>query len=139
MENNRADIDNISKETLVDLFSTATYGSDWLDITSLKAEKHLDNGFSEEYLENRCREEKWADRLLNGGHIVCYDYYAAEDDDEDHPIRYQIDLNTLKERLKLARDKEAVSDWSDFVLEKDDYFTCNNIMQVVMFNEVIYG
>lgn len=42
MENNRADIDNINKETLVDLFSTATYGSDWLDITTLIAEKELD-------------------------------------------------------------------------------------------------
>lgn len=139
MENNRADIDNISKETLVDLFSTATYGSSWLDITTLKAERHLDDKFSEEYLENRCREEKCADRLLNGGHIVCIDWYPAEDNEEGNPARYQIDLNTLKERLKLARDKEAVSDWSDFVSEKDDCFTCNNLMQVVMFNEVIYG
>lgn len=139
MENNRADIDNISKETLVDFFSTATYGSSWLDITTLKAERHLDDKFSEEYLENRCREEKWADRLLNGGHIVCIDWYAAEDNEEGNPTRYKIDLNTLKERLKLARDKEAVRDWSDFVSEKEDYFTSNNLMQVVMFNEVIYG
>ena len=135
MENNRADIDNISKETLVDLFSTATYGSDWLDITTLKAEGNLDSGFSEEYLKNRCREERWADRLLNGGNILCID---CNEEDENEGV-YKIDLNTLKEGLKLARDKEAVSDWSDFVSEKDDYFTCNNLMQVVMFDEVIYG
>ena len=137
MENNRADIDNISKETLVDLFSTATYGSEWLDITTLIAEKELDREFSEEYLENRCREEKWADRLLNGGHIVCKDCYDIDED--DLPKRYIIDLDSLKTSLKRARDKEAVRDWSDVVLEEDDYFTCNNLMQVVMFNEVIYG
>ena len=137
MENNRADIDNISKETLVDLFSTATYGSDWLYITTLIAEKELDREFSEECLENRCREEKWADRLLNGGHIVCKDCYDIDED--DLPKRYIIDLDSLKTSLKLARDKEAVRDWSYFVLEEDDYFTCNNLMQVVMFNEVIYG
>lgn len=139
MENNRADIDNISKETLVDLFSTATYGSNWLEIVTLVSEKHLDSGFTEEYLENRCCEERWADRLLNGGHIVCEDWYAAEDDDEGKPAKYKIDLNTLKERLKLARDKEAVRDWCDFVLEKDDYYTCNTLMQVVMFGEIVYG
>lgn len=134
MENNRADIDNISKETLVDLFSTATYHSDWLDITTYMSEKNLDEGFSEEYLEERCREEKWADRLLNGGHILCLDY---NEEDENKGI-YKIDLNTLKERLKMARDKEAVGDWSDFVLEQDDYYTCNNLMQVVMFGEIVY-
>lgn len=139
MENNRADIDNISKETLVDLFSTATYGSNWLDIATLKSERNLDEKFSEEYLESRCLEDKLADRLLDGGHILCFDYYAAEDDDEGKPAKYKIDLNTLKERLKLARDKEAVCDWCDFVLENDDYYTCNNLMQVVMFGEIVYG
>lgn len=139
MEYTRANIDNISKETLVDLFSTATYGSNWLEIKTLKAERCLDDKYDKEYLENRCSEEKWANRLLNGGHIVCYDWYATEDDDESNPTRYKINLNTLKERLKLARDKEAVRDWCDFVLENDDYYTCNNLMQVVMFGEIVYG
>lgn len=139
MEYARADIDNISKETLVDLFSTATYGSNWLEIVTLVSEKHLDSGFTEEYLENRCCEEKWADRLLNGGHIVCKDWYEADDDDEGKPTKYKIGLNTLKERLKLARDKEAVRDWCDFVLGNDDYYTCNNLMQVVMFGEIVCG
>lgn len=139
MENNRADINNISKETLVDLFSVATYGSNWLEIKTLKAERCLDDKYDNEYLDNRCCEEKWADRLLNGGHIVCKDWYAAEDDEEGKPAKYKIDLNVLKERLKLARDKEAVRDWCDFVLENDDYYTCNNLMQVVMFGEIIYG
>lgn len=141
MEYTRANIDNISKETLVDLFSTATFGSNWLEITTLRAERYLDDKFSEEYLENRCREERWADRLLNGGHIICKDYEDSQEDENGDciPTRYEIDLNTLKERLKLARDKEAVRDWCDFVLENDDYYTCNNLMQVVMFKEIIYG
>lgn len=135
MENIRADVDNISKETLVDLFSTATYGSDWLDITTLKSERHLDNGFSKEYLKERCWEERCADRLLNGGNILCVDY---NEEDENEGV-YKIDLNTLKKGLKLARDKEAVRDWVDFINEEDDYYTCNNLMQVVMFGEVVYG
>ena len=138
MEYNRADIDNISKETLVDLFATATYGSNWLDITVLRSEDHLDNAFSKEYLDDRCLEDVWADRLLNGGHIVCLDWYAAEDND-GNPNEFKIDLNGLKEKLKLARDKEAVRDWCYFVLEKNDYYTCNNLMQVVMFGEIVYG
>lgn len=135
MENIRADVDNISKETLVDLISTATYCSDWLDITTLKSERHLDNGFSKEYLKERCCEERCADRLLNGGNILCVDY---NEEDENEGV-YKIDLNTLKKGLKLARDKEAVRDWVDFINEEDDYYTCNNLMQVVMFGEVVYG
>ena len=70
----------VSKEQLVNLLATATYGSTWLGACSLRSERHLDNEFSESYLEERCLEEKWADRLLNGGHIAFIDF---KDEDED--------------------------------------------------------
>lgn len=130
-------IENITRENLVDLFTTATYGSPWLAIKTLKNERHLDEQHSAEYLEQRCIEDKWADRLLAGGSIVCYDYY--NEDEDGKPVRYVLTLDDIKKGLTKAAMGEAVRDWADFVEEQDDYYTCNNLMQVCIFGEVIYG
>lgn len=130
-------IKNITRDQLVDLFTTATYGSSWLGIKTLKNERHLDEQLSPEYLEERCIEEKWADRLLAGGSIVCIDY---EDEDEDgKPVRYVLSLDDIKNGLTKAAMGEAVRDWADWIEEQHDYYTCNNLMQVCIFGEVIYG
>lgn len=126
-----------NKEDLVNLLCVATESSNWLGIKTLKNERHLDERYSPEYLEERCIEEKWADRLLAGGSIVCIDY---DDEDEDgKPVRYVLNLDDIKKGLTKAAMGEAVRDWADFCDENDDYFTCNNLMQVCIFGEVIYG
>lgn len=135
--NYRSNLENIEKEMLVDLLCTATYGCDYLAVRTLKAESNLDEKYDEEYLENRCLEEKWADRLMDGGHIVIYDIY--DEDEDGKPMRYELTLEDFKKGLIKARDGEDVRDWADFVNENDDYFTCNNLLQVVIFGEVIYG
>lgn len=131
------DLNNINKEVLVDLLATATYGCDYLSILTLKTEKYIDEKFDSDYLENRCCEELWADRLLGGGHIVVVNY---EDEDENGvPVKYKLNLEDFKNGLNKARDKEAVRDWADFVEEEDDYYTCNNLLQVIVFGEIVYG
>lgn len=125
------DINNIDKEFLVDLLSTATYGCDWAMVKTPVSERHLDDKFSQEYLDNRCLEEKWADRLLSGGTIIVYD---VEDE-----TRTSINLEQIKEGLLKAKFKEAPADWEDFVNGRDDYYTCNNLLQIILFGEVVYG
>ena len=127
----RIDLENITHENLVDLLCTATYGCDWLAIKTLKSERFMDEDVEESVRDGWCIEDKWAHRLLKGGHIVCLDY-------EDE-VRYELTLDDIKKGLEKARDGEAVRDWADFCEENDDYFTCNNLMQVCMFGEVIYG
>ena len=129
---NKRDLNSIDHEMLVDLLCTATYGSEWLQIKTLKSERFMDEEVEQSVRDEWCREDKWANRLLKGGHIVCYDY---EDDDV---ARYELTLDGIKRGLEKARDGEAVRDWADFVTEEDDYCTCNNLMQVCMFGEVIY-
>lgn len=138
----RIDLENISHENLVDLLCTATYGCDWLEIKTLKSERFMDEEVEQSIRDEWSREDKWANRLLKGGHIVCLDY---EDDDADEfalmpkPARYELTLDDIKKGLEKARDGEAVRDWADFCDENDDYFTCNNLVQVCMFGEVVYG
>lgn len=127
----RIDLENITHENLVDLLCTATYGSEWLAIKTLKSERFMDDEVEQSVRDGWCIEDKWANRLLKGGHIVCLDY-------EDE-VRYELTLDDIKKGLEKARDGEAVRDWADFCDENDDYFTCNNLVQVCMFGEVIYG
>lgn len=130
---NKRDLNSIDHEMLVDLLCTATFGSEWLEIKTLVSERFMDEEVEPSVRDGWCMEDRWANRLLKGGHIVCYDYF------EDGYERYELTLDDIKKGLEKARDGEAIRDWSDFVNENDDYFTCNNLMQVCMFGEVIYG
>lgn len=129
-------LSNIDKDFLVDLFAVATYGCDYIAVSSLAEENYIDSQFSAEYLENRCIEEKWADRLLNNGHIVVYDF--EDEDDNGNPKKYIVDLAMVKSGLEKAREIDP-RDWADFVDENDDYWTCNNLLQIIVFGEVVYG
>lgn len=138
----RIDLENISHENLVDLLCGATYGSEWLEIKTLKSERFMDEEVEQSVRDEWSCEDKWANRLLKGGHIVCYDYFDDEADDfalMSKPARYELTLDDIKKGLEKARDGEAIRDWADFCEEEDDYFTCNNLVQVCMFGEVIYG
>jgi hypothetical protein len=129
-------LNNIDKDFLVDFFSTATSGCDYLSVSSLAEENKLDGQFSAEYLAHRCLEEKWADRLLNNGHLVAYDFY--DEDEDGNPKKYIIDLAMVKSGLQKATEIDP-RDWADFVNENEDYFTCNNLLQIIIFGKVIYG
>ena len=135
------DLNAIDHELLVNLLCVATYGSDWLEIKTLKSERFMEDDVEQSVRDGWCREDKWAYRLLKGGKIVCYDWYDNDDleFEENRPARYELTLDDIKRGLEKARDGEAVRDWADFVNEKDDYYTCNNLMQVCIFGEVIYG
>ena len=130
---NKRDLNSIDHEMLVDLLCTATFGSEWLEIKTLVSERFMDDEVEQSVRDGWCREDKWANRLLKGGHIVCCDYF------DDGCERYELTLDDIKRGLEKARDGEAIRDWADFVNYEDDYFTCNNLMQVCIFGEVIYG
>lgn len=130
----------LNKEQLVDLLCTATYGCTWLECSSLKSEKHLDEKFDKEYLEERCLEEKWADRLLTGGTLRCCDYEDC--DENENPKEYLLKLSDFEEKLHEAPfcDKDyIVSSFCNWRTENYDYYDCNNLMQYIMFGDVVYG
>jgi hypothetical protein len=138
----RIDLENISHRDLVDLLCVATEGSDWLAITTLESERFMDDEVEQSVRDVWCREDRWANRLLKGGHIVCLDFYDDSSDEYDMyaiPARYELTLDDVRKGLIKARDGEAIRDWADFCEWRDDYFTCNNLVQVCMFGEVVYG
>lgn len=144
-------ISGISQEDLVNLFSTALYGSQWLssdyNIQAYRALKSAN--------ENDCLEDKLAKLLLSGCPIELCDYQSEDEDDfygelphmwdeEEWCMVYTITLDDVKIGLQKAFDSD--DDWERecaICLILDD--ACNLdqpraecLCQLIMFGKQIY-
>ena len=143
----------MSHEDLVNLFSTALYGSSYL-------EADYDADFYKSIPKDKrigdCFEDKLADVVLNGGQIYFYDNYAEGevnstlgeviDNGEDEPyVMYTIHLENIIEGLEACCNKKR-GDWeydcfNDF--ENDgsgfDLMEADVLLQNILFLETIYG
>lgn len=122
--------ERFSHDNLVDVFSTATYDSEWLGM-------HPDDDQKSQQLKKdavaagcECREDIWAYVLENGGTLVCFDGNEEKD--------YAITMEDYKKGFNTFI-KKCPRDYADLMTDEGDYFTANNLMQCVMFGDVIYG
>lgn len=144
-------ITEIEKDDLVNLFSTALYGS---YIFGALYDKNVYNTKCE-VNEHDCFEDKLAKVLLAGYSIVVYDKYCEGDDEfygalphtfsDDGTMHYDVTLNDIRNGLQLAlggdnaylakcaNDLIHIDD-SDFDLEEAEA-----LMQYIVFGELIYG
>lgn len=145
-------ITELTQEDLVNLLCTATYGSNWL---SCYAPDKKEVGITDE----DCLEDEWAKVLLGGKSIICTDYYAEGEcygnlpcniDDEEN-AEYTLTLQDILDGLQRSADgtfKDAnaykgflARCYNDFVNDGDDwdYTEADALMQIILFNELIYG
>ena len=122
----------LNKEQLLDLLCTSTYGSNWLEIKTLKSERHLDGD-----MEFDCYEDRWVSRLLNGGSIVCLDWYAAEDNEDGKPDRIVLKMEGIIKGVEIALEQYPMN-VGRFLAGQGDYYDANNIIQCAMFGELVY-
>lgn len=130
----------LSHDELVDILSTALYGCDYLgaDYDRKVYKALVEKGVT----EGDCFEDKLADMLLNGEKITIIDYYAEGEvykngvlEDEDGV--YEL---TLADFLEACSSEEGYEYAKTLLIDEDgDYFTANNLLQIIMFGEVIYG
>ena len=150
-------ITELSQEDLVNLLCTATYGSSWLAITA----PDTDGAGIE---ESDCLEDVWAKALLAGKKVKCFDYYAEGETyghldrevDEDEDGVYHVGLQDIIDGLQKCLDGTFKHDDDDaggrerrwlakcFQHLRDDSGEMDNpeaeaLMQVIMFDELIYG
>ena len=141
-------ISNITHEDLVNLFSTATYGSSWLCICKKDNVSDLEK-------EDDCREDVWAKALLNGRSIEVRDYYAEGSTYGDLPHHVDNDdcecgvyTLTLKDVIKglekcASHKEEWVRKCFNDLCDEDsvdlDLPEAECLMQVIVFGEEIYG
>ena len=92
-----------------------------------------------------CFEDKCADILLNGGKIYVTDIQADEEtysklphtiDEEYGSVTYEV---TLQDFFKGFTNPDAMEWVQQLADENDDYWTAYNLIQFVIFGELIYG
>lgn len=157
---NNVEIIDITHEDLVNLFSTALYGSSYL---SAEYDKDFYNSIPKDKKEGDCFEDHIADVLLNGGEIYIYDAYSGgevyskngelikEEYCCEEYAQYALTLTDIIEGLQRAangtyktnNDTKYIRHCFDEFAEDDcydlDLTDADALMQVITFNELIYG
>jgi hypothetical protein len=142
-------ITEINHDDLVNLFSTATYGSNYFDV----AKKKKDYYGTELEDENDCREDTWAKILLAGKPVYVLDYYSEKEaygnlphewDEKRCAMRYTVTLEDIKNGIQKAIDNGGWDAECAFDLINDDacdldLTEAENLLQIITFGEAIYG
>lgn len=148
-------ITELSHEDLVNLLSTATFGSDWLScsVASLTHELRAKPG--------DCREDVWARALLAGDPIYLTDHQAegctygdrgSLTNDEDESAVYRVGLSDVIAGLQFAMDgdfepgdedeRELAARAAIHLADNSSQFDnaeAEILCQIIMFGSIIYG
>lgn len=113
----------LTKEDLVSFFSCATYGCGYWTIKIKK------NSISIYDLDtDQCIEEIWADALLKGGKLVV----------TDNESKYVVDMEKVLKGYSKCYEVSPQT-MVNFEEENEDMWDGYNLMQVILFGEIIYG
>ena len=151
-------ITDLTKEDLVNLFSTALYGSNYLSV---------EYDESVEYNEQDCHEDIIANILLNGGAVSVTDSYADGchygklrwEYNEDYDVTYHVRFIDIWQGLERAANGTfnlrpdvgatfaesnlecAKRSFNAFAFDERewDYNTADCLMQIILFDEIVYG
>ena len=139
-------VSDLTHDELVDLFSTATYGSSWMCSSAENARELVE--------DNDCREDVWAKALLDGREIVVSDYYAEGEKYGNLPCvidpldgdcaNYTVTLKDIENGLKKCFNHEDayIREYAEHFRAGDgdmDLEEAETIMQIIVFGEHIYG
>ena len=157
-------ITELSHNDLVDLFSTALYGSSYLS-----ADYTIEDRKSVDVSDDDCYEDIIAKILLSGKSIEVTDNYAEgcsygslpyrfqDKDDDDSSVIYRVTLDNIIRGLEKASDgtfNAGNDEWTertkksarvsfDSFMDEDrcdfDLVRSDILMQIILFDEIIYG
>lgn len=157
-------ITELGHDDLVDLFSTALYGSSYLS-----ADYTIEDRKSVDVSNDDCYEDIIAKILLAGKSIEVTDHYAGgcsygslpyrfqDEDDDDSSIIYRVTLDDIIQGLERAADgtfNAGDDEWTegtkrsakvsfDSFMDEDrcdfDLVRADILMQIILFDEIIYG
>lgn len=117
----------LKEDNLVDLLSTAFYGSDWFSVIRDEAFEHLIRQ------ESECREEKWADILKGGGKVRVIDW-------EDDEKQYDLSLDDICNGLMKLHNEHLHVYARVLTFDGDaDFYDADAVIQYAIFGEWVYG
>lgn len=112
------------KENLVNLMSTAFYGSSWFYVAVSKE-------LGRHYKGYETREDKWAAILLDGGYI-----WVCDIEDEEEPCMLTLEMI---EKAWQSDDTEVIRAKLHILDNDDDYYDADVIIQTALFGKVVFG
>jgi hypothetical protein len=131
-------VTELNHEDLVNLLSTALYGSNWF---AASYDKKIYESLTE--TEGDCFEDVLADMLLAGHKITITDYYAEGESYSKKCVGFDGDAAeyevTLKDFLHTASTKSGFKLVEEVLDGEGDYWTADAFLQRVVFGEEIYG
>lgn len=159
-------ITELGHDDLVNLFSTALYGSSYLS-----ADYTIEDKKSVNPSKDDCYEDIIAKILLEGKSVEVTDYYAEgqsygslpywlqDEEDEDAAVIYRLTLEDIKRGLERAANgtftittnlgedyvkgekESALASFNSFATESLDFdlVRADILMQIILFDEIIYG
>ena len=156
---NNTEILDITHDDLVNLFSTALDGSSYL---SAEYDEDFYNSIPNDKKEGDCYEDKIADVLLNGGEVYIYEYSECEvynkkgelikeEYGDEEYAKYTLTLNDVIEGLQRAANgtyktnndtkfiRQCFNEFADEDCCDFDLTDADALMQIITFNELIYG
>ena len=133
-------VTEINHEELVDLLSTALYGSSWFDA---EYDKEVYKSLTK--TKGECFEDKLADMLLAGHKITIIDLEADGESYSKNFVRfegrhqnavYEVGLDDF---LKVASTQKGYRLIKEVLSGEGDYYTADSFLQTVVFGEEVYG
>lgn len=144
-------ITDITHDDLVNLLSTAGYGSCWLGLNYDMQDLWSVPNF-EKY---ECIEDKMAAILLNGREVILYDMYAEDSSDcygklphkwdkENGTMDYEVTLKDIVKGIEKALDNGGWdAECAMHLIDEDsrelDLTEAENLVQIILFGEALYG
>ena len=142
-------ITEITHDDLVNLLSTATYGSSYFYVMKKKKDYYG----TELEDENDCREDALAKILLAGKPVYVLDFYSEgvaygnlphEWDEKRGAMKYTVTLEDIKNGILKALANGCLDSDCAYDLINDDacdldLTEAENLLQIITFGEAIYG
>ena len=125
----KVQVTKLTKEELVAFFSAATYGCNYWSVKIVRNSISNDV-FYEIYNANPCIEDIWAEVLLKGGKLCVID----NEENKKHYITMQSVLDGYSKGYEVC-PRSMLS----FEEENEDMWDGYNLMQAIIFGEIIYG
>lgn len=129
--------DRFNFENIVNVLATGTYGNSYL--SCYVAYDAKSQGLAYDIREGKakpengvvCREDVWAYVLTNGGKIV----FVFDDDGEEE--EHEVDMEAWKKGFQKFIEDDA-TDYADLMNEDGDFYTAWNLIQFVIFGEIVF-
>ena len=141
----RITVTELSHEDLVNILSTALYGCNYL---SVDLDDPVYETIPEDQRIGHCYEDIGADILLHGGNLKITDYEAdgelyTKRRHKQGPYLDEIGRGiyfiSIEDILWACNTEHGYKLLTETLSGEGDYFTANNLLQIAMFGEEIYG